>query len=45
MAMNSFDNAAEDFTELKKAIENLISNKLSRAQSERILDCNICFSS
>jgi hypothetical protein len=34
MASASFDNAADDFTELKKAIENLIVNKLTRAQSK-----------
>ncbi|XP_063692023.1 vesicle transport through interaction with t-SNAREs homolog 1B-like [Bolinopsis microptera] len=34
MASSSFDNAVDDFTELKKAIENLISNKLARAQKE-----------
>ena len=34
MASSSFDNAADDFNELKKAIENLVSVKLARAQSK-----------
>ncbi|KAL5272270.1 hypothetical protein ACHWQZ_G000478 [Mnemiopsis leidyi] len=34
MASSSFDNAADDFNELKKAIENLVSIKLARTQKE-----------
>lgn len=37
MQMSGFDNAAEDFGELKKAIENLLNSKLPKAQSNSCL--------
>ena len=33
MTTLAFDNAAEDFSELKKAIEGLLVNKLARSES------------
>ena len=34
MSTPAFENAAEDFSELKKAIESLLINKLAKSESK-----------